>query len=136
MSQLCSLAKLQILNVSKNNLVSIPIELCTSLKNIVELILDDNQLTSLPNEFGQLKKLKALSLKNNCLSGSDTPQSIPSSVFADTPVIDLNLSGNKITSAELNEFNGFDQFLERRKKVKNKDLAGFDQLNGAAICGL
>lgn len=134
--QLCSLAKLQILNVSKNNLVSIPIELCTSLKNIVELILDDNQLTSLPNEFGQLKKLKALSLKNNCLSGSDTPQSIPSSVFADTPVIDLNLSGNKITSAELNEFNGFDQFLERRKKVKNKDLAGFDQLNGAAICGL
>mmetsp|Transcript_17883 Transcript_17883/g.27803 ORF Transcript_17883/g.27803 Transcript_17883/m.27803 type:complete len:290 (-) Transcript_17883:475-1344(-) len=134
--QLCSLVKLQILNLSGNSLVSIPVELCTSLKGLAELILDDNQLTSLPDECGKLKKLKVLSLRNNCLSGSDTPQSIPASIFSNTPVIDLNLSGNKITSTELNEFEGFDKFLERRKKVKNKDLAGFDQLDGADICGL
>ena len=124
------------MNLSNNSLVSIPVELCTNLISLAELILDDNQLTSLPDECGKLKKLKVLSLSNNCLSGSGAPQSIPASVFADTPVIDLNLSGNKITSSELNEFEGFDKFLERRKKVKNKDLAGFDQLDGADICGL
>ena len=134
---LSSLVNLQVLNLSQNNLVDLPAEIYSNLTNLVELTLDDNQIISLPDELGQLKKLKVLSLKRNLISGTVTPQALPTSLFTETSVIDLNLQGNnQITSTQLNEFDGFDKFLERRKEVKNKDLSGFDQLSGKFTCGL
>ena len=54
----------------------------------------------------------------------------------DTLLIDLNLHGNnKLTSTELNEFEGFDVFLMRRKKVKDKNLHGGALVN-MSVCGL
>jgi hypothetical protein len=91
--------------------------------------------------LGQLSKLKAFSLKNNFIQVKSTnfstsnPQPIPASVFENTLLIDLNLHGNKLTSTQLNEFEGFDAFLERRKKVKNKNLYG-GALTDMSICGL
>ena len=108
---------------------------------LVELNLDNNVIVSLPNEIGQLKKLKALSLKNNYIRVKSTnfsesnPQPLPASLFADTLLIDLNLHGNPLTSTQLNEFEGFDTFLERRKKVKTKNLYG-GALVDMSVCGL
>ena len=108
---------------------------------LVELNLDNNVIVSLPNEIGQLKKLKALSLKNNYIQVKSTnfsetnPQPLPASLFSDTLLIDLNLHGNKLTSTQLNEFEGFDTFLERRKKVKTKNLYG-GALVDMSVCGL
>lgn len=108
---------------------------------MTELNLDNNVIVSLPNEIGQLKKLKSLSLKNNYIQVKSTnfseanPQPIPASLFENTPLIDLNLHGNKLTSTELNEFEGFNVFLERRKKVKTKNLYGGAMVD-MSVCGL
>ena len=125
-SIISALSNLQVLNLSDNDLVCVPGKIYSNLINLVELILDDNKIISLPSEIGNMKKLKVISLKRNLISGMVSPQAIPASLFEDTAVIDINLQSNhQITSTQLNGFDGFDRFLERRKKVKNKDLSGF-----------
>ena len=121
------------------------IVLCAYLPYVVasltELNLDNNAIVSLPTEVGHLKKLKALSLKNNYIQVKSThfsesnPQPIPASLFTDTLLIDFNLHGNKLTSTQLNEFDGFGVFMERRKKVKTKNLYG-GALVDMSVCGL
>lgn len=140
--QICDprLKKLEKLDLSFNNLAAIPPEI-SNLCALTELNLDSNVIISLPNEIGQLKKLKTLSLRNNYIQVNSTkfsesnPQPIPASLFVDTLIIDLNLHGNKLTSTQLNEFEGFDVFLERRKKVKTKNLYGGALVN-MSVCGL
>ena len=101
-----------------------------------ELRLDDNQIDFLPPNMGKLTKLKSLSLRNNQFTVTSTvfternPQPIPQSLFADTSLIDLNLHGNKMTNTELNQFEGFQAFLDRRQKVKSKTLVNL------SLCGL
>jgi Leucine-rich repeat (LRR) protein len=103
--------------------------------------LDSNVIVSLREELGRLTKLKTLSLKNNYIQVKSTnfsasnPQPIPASVFENTLLIDLNLHGNKLSSTQLNEFEGFEAFLERRKKVKSKNLYG-GALVDMSVCGL
>ena len=106
---------------------------------LTELNLDNNTIVSLPNEAGQLTRLKVLSLRNNHIQMiKNNPQPLPASIFVDTLLIDLNLHGNnKLSSTELNEFDGFDVFLERRKKVKTKNLYGGAMMDGdMGLCGL
>lgn len=152
---------LEKLDLSNNNLACVPPEMCNLSKSfwlcisfppftlnifpirtfcgcagaLTELNLDNNVIVSLPNEMGRLKKLKALSLKNNYLTKSN-PQPIPAAIFTETVLIDLNLHGNdKITSTDINEFEGFGVFLERRKKKKDKSLHGGAMLD-MSVCGL
>eukprot|EP00970_Alexandrium_tamarense_P002833 scaffold397_cov317-Alexandrium_tamarense.AAC.2 len=132
---------LEKLDLSFNNLAAVPIEIC-NLSALTDLNLDNNVIVSLPKEVGLLKKLKTLSLRNNYIqvkstnfSDSSNPQPIPASVFEDTLLIDLNLHGNKLSSTQLNEFEGFNAFLERRKKVKTKNLYG-GAMTDMGVCGL
>lgn len=53
----------KILDLSYQNLTEVPARALNP--EIETLILDNNQLTSLPQWIGQLKKLKILSLRNN-----------------------------------------------------------------------
>lgn len=140
--QICnpSLVKLEKLDLSFNLLATIPSEI-GCLAALVDLNLDSNSIVSLPEEVGKLKKLKALSLRNNQIRVDSTvfseknPQPIPSTLFTDTPLIDLNLDGNKMTNTQLNEFDGFHAFLERRTKIKNKNVYG-GALTDLNVCGL
>lgn len=117
------------------------IHCCFRIVALTELNLDNNVIVSLREELGQLTKLKTLSLKNNYIQVKSTnfsasnPQPIPASVFENTLLIDLNLHGNKLSSTQLNEFEGFEAFLERRKKVKSKNLYG-GALVDMSVCGL
>mmetsp|Transcript_23517 Transcript_23517/g.50964 ORF Transcript_23517/g.50964 Transcript_23517/m.50964 type:complete len:278 (-) Transcript_23517:51-884(-) len=132
---------LEKLDLSCNNLAVIPPEICNLAATLTELILDKNAIVSLPIEVGQLIKLKVLSLKNNYIEVKSTkfsesnPQPIPAALFENTPLIDLNLHGNRLTSTQINEFEGFGAFLERRKKVKTKNLYG-GALVDMSLCGL
>lgn len=136
---------LEKLDMSCNNLAYIPIEI-GNLTALTELLLDNNVITSLPNEMGKLTKLKTLSLKNNYIHllggdnktnfSSNNPQPLPSSIFVNTLLIDLNLHGNKLTSTQLNEFDGFETFLERRRVVKTKGLIGGAMDGDSTLCGL
>ena len=84
----------------------------------------------------KLLKLKALSLRHNKITVKSTmftssnPQPIPKGLFVNTLVVDLNLEGNAMTNTQLNEFEGFHEFLDRRQKVKNKTLQNL------SVCGL
>jgi len=141
--QICSakLIKLVKLDLSYNNLASVPTEI-SNLTSLTELNLDSNSIVSLPTEVGSLSKLKALSLQNNCITvhsstvySEKNPQPIPASVFRDTLIVDLNLKGNSMTSTQLNEFDGYHDFLERRKKIKSKGIDG-GALTDLDVCGL
>jgi len=108
---------------------------------LTELNLDQNLITSLPKQIGNLKKLKSLSLQHNKIVGQSTaystqnPQPLPAELFTQTPIIDLNLTGNKMNNTQLNEFTGFDTFLERRQKLKSKNIYG-GALTDLGVCGL
>lgn len=134
------LVKLEKLDLSSNQLAAIPMEI-SNLVALTELNLDNNVIVSLPNDIGKLKKLKVLSLRGNRISAHSTnwseknPQPLPRSLFADTPIIDLNLHGNPMTSTELNTMEGVDAFLERRQKVKTSTLLG-GGLTSLDVCGL
>jgi hypothetical protein len=78
--------------------------------------------------------LIVLSLRSNTHNTLFAP-AIPASVFQDTLLIDLNLHGNPMSNTELNEFEGFDAFLDRRKKKKTTALTGGAMVN-MSICGL
>lgn len=138
--QICASISLEKLDLSFNNIAAIPPEIC-KLVSLTELNLDNNVIVSLPKEIGQLKKLKALSLKNNHIQVTSThftesnPQPIPATLFTNTAIVDLNLGGNPLTSTQINEFDGFSVFLERRKKVKDKNIHGGALLN-TSVCGL
>lgn len=130
-----SLKRLESLDLSGNQLATV--EDVWVLPNLVELRLDNNLISSLPEAVGTMKKLKVLSLENNHISVTSTvfnertnPQPLPKSLFEDTPLIDLNLHGNRMTNTQLNEFEGFQTFLDRRQKVKSKTLMNL------SVCGL
>jgi Leucine-rich repeat (LRR) protein len=136
--QLCSaaLTKLEKVDLSSNELAEIPPEIA-NLVNLHDLNLDHNAIASLPDEIGKLKKLKALSLRHNRLrvtstvfNGTTNRQPIPRTLFVDTLLIDLNLHGNAMTNTQMNQFDGFQEFLDRRQKVKSKTLTNLD------VCGL
>jgi len=129
------------LDLSNNNLAFVPPDI-GNLALLTELILDDNVIVSLPHEIGQLKTLKSLSLRNNHFQvdsvqfSEKNPQPIPAGLFVDTLLIDLNLHGNdRLTSTDINQFEGFDVFLDRRKIVKDKNVYGGAMVD-MSVCGL
>jgi Leucine-rich repeat (LRR) protein len=137
-----NLTKLEKLDLSNNRLEVVPDEI-KNLIRLEELRLDRNNIAFLPSSMGNLVNLKALSLSYNKLTGPSSnswserhPQPIPPALLTDTALIDLTLTGNALTSTQLNQsFEGFDAFLERRAKVKTKDLYGGAMAN-YSVCGL
>ena len=133
------LNKLEKLDLSSNQLASIPTDVVNLVK-LIELNLDNNVIVSLPTEIGSLQNLKQLSLRNNHITVTSTnfdknPQPLPPTLFTDTPLIDLNLHGNPMASTQLNSFVGYDKFLERRQQVKTNALLG-GALTNLDVCGL
>jgi Leucine-rich repeat (LRR) protein len=130
-----TLIKLKKLDLSSNQLATVPEEIA-NIKTLEELRLDSNMIVLLPEAIGRLTKLKVLSLRDNQLEVAGTndttnPQPLPKSLFTDTLLIDLNLHGNRrLTNTQLNQFEGYQDFLERRQKVKSKTMTNFD------VCGL
>ena len=130
-----SLVRLEKLDLSHNHLATVPEEI-SNLAKLQELLLDGNTIVSLPDSIGQLKQLKVLSLRQNQITVTSTtftdknPQPLPAVIFTKTALIDLNLHGNRLSNTQLNSFDGFQQFLDRRQKVKSKTLTNLD------VCGL
>ena len=136
-----TLTKLESLDLSRNQINIIPEDFCKNLVSLTSLNLDHNLISSLPKEIGLLTKLKSLSIENNKIVVLRTnfdqtyPQPLPSELFKDTSLIDLSLKGNRMTNGQLNEFDGFESFMERRRKIKNKNIHGGALLD-TTVCGL
>lgn len=110
------LCQLQILKASNNRIRSIP----SSIGNchpLVEVDFSSNLLVELPEMFGNLQKLKALHLSNNGL------KSLPSTLFKMCSQLStLDLHGTEITMDVLRQFEGWEDFDERRRSKHQKQI--------------
>lgn len=125
-SELMGLSNLKELNLSNNDLELL--EGIGVLVTLTHLYLDHNRLREIPIEIENLSQLKFLSLKFNLLSKNAVTRegpSLPSGLFTSTSLNRLELEGNtSIKKSEVLAFDGIDDFLERRKKVKDKHVQG------------
>lgn len=119
-----SLVNLYELDLSSNRLVStVGIGMLIRLQ---ELKLDDNLLEELDDNIGNLSQLKYLSIKRNKLAPKTkdgSRQSMPSTLFTNTILDHLELSGNdKLSKNIVLKFDGIDDFLVRRQANRMKNF--------------
>ncbi|GMF50130.1 unnamed protein product [Phytophthora fragariaefolia] len=132
------LTQLQELDLGDNCLEALPSNL-GELQELQELNVDGNKLTELPAALARCGKLKVLSARRNTLVGKSAGakvQSIAAELLGEGSAVQvMNLEGNPMTKEDLQEMNGFDAFLTRRTKLKNKEIHG--GLNSdLSLCGL
>jgi Leucine-rich repeat (LRR) protein len=99
-----------------------------ALVQLTDLNLDDNNICELSEDMAALVKLRRISLQNNRIvknAFSRDGQSIPVEFLVQTAVDTINLTGNKgLRKAEVMNFDGIEAFMERRKKIKDKQFQG------------
>lgn len=143
-------ATLMRIDISSNHLQEFPEEAFQNLVNLVELkmnknrlecldgiaclqaletlSLDDNKLSRLPQELGNLRRLRTLTVRRNLISKTDPlqsdEQSIHPAAWVLTNLIAVDLEGNPLSLADVSAMDGVDVFLTRRKKAKDKSFAG------------
>ena len=83
---------LKILSLKNNRIRSIPSRDIAKLHKLVGLLLDDNQLTSLPDTIGTLKNLVTLDVYNNQLT------SLPESIGNLKTLENVSIRNNKLES--------------------------------------
>ncbi|KAJ8641104.1 hypothetical protein MRB53_017798 [Persea americana] len=103
------------LDLSNNNLESIPESLTARLLNVVILDVHSNQLKSLPNSIGCLSKLKVLNVSNNMIPA------IPKTIENCRALEELNANFNKIT--KLPDTIGFELTRMQKLSVNSNKLA-------------
>ncbi|KAG7386935.1 hypothetical protein PHYBOEH_008445 [Phytophthora boehmeriae] len=133
-----ALSQLQELDLSDNALQTLPSNL-GELQELQELTVDGNALTELPAALARCGKLKVLSARRNTLVGRSAGgvvQPIAEQILGERSGVQvMNLEGNPMSKEDLQEMDGFDAFLTRRTKLKNKEIHG--GLNSdLSLCGL
>ncbi|KAJ4979894.1 hypothetical protein NE237_010674 [Protea cynaroides] len=115
-SEIELLTQLQILSASNNRLSSVPSSI-GNCRSLIEIDLSSNLLVELPETFGNLHYLKVLNLSNNGL------KSLPSTLFKMcTQLSSLDLHNTEITMDLLRQFEGWEDFDERRRLKHQKQL--------------
>lgn len=109
------LGNITTLDLSNNNLESIPESIIARLLNVVVLDVRSNQLKSLPNSIGCLSKLKVLNVSGNML------QELPATIEECRVLEELNANFNQLT--RLPDTLGFELHGLRRLSVNSNKLA-------------
>jgi hypothetical protein len=128
-AQLFGLSQLKTLDLSNNQITTIPPDFCTSLRALDELDLSNNQIAEVPEALGLMAALTFLQLNNNRLT------TIPNSVIdlAKRHESVISLQGNPLSdeqvqalatlaaSIEKGETQGYGGFLRVSFDVPNED---------------
>ncbi|XVE58987.1 hypothetical protein DITRI_Ditri05aG0007900 [Diplodiscus trichospermus] len=120
------LTQLEVLKANNNRITAVLASIgeCNSL---IEVELSANLLSELPDTFGNLHNLKALYLSNNGL------KCLPSTLFKEClQLATLDLHNTEITMDVLRQFEGWQDFDERRHSKHQKQL-DFRVVNSAAF---
>ncbi|KAI3405477.2 hypothetical protein KGF56_001724 [Candida oxycetoniae] len=109
------LQMLNVLDLSKAKITSIPPAFIENISNVEKVVLDNNHLVILPNEIGNLSKLTHLSIYSNNLQSipvtignlfnlqhldlhSNNIQSLPSEIWNLQSLTILNIASNNLTA--------------------------------------
>ncbi|XP_078446922.1 LRR/ubiquitin-like domain protein [Wolffia australiana] len=110
------LTQIQVLKAGSNRIVSIPSSIGNCL-SLIEIDLSSNLLDRLPDSLGSLANLKSLSLRNNGI------RSLPATLLKMCCQLStLDLHGTHITNDTLRQFEGWEDFDERRRLKHQKQL--------------
>ena len=93
-----------------------------------------NDITFVPSAIGNLQSLRRLALDYNRV----TMDGIPETLFQDTALERITLTGNPITQAEFARLPGVETFMKRRLRAKNREVV-FSDVGGLerfSLCGL
>ncbi|TYJ41717.1 hypothetical protein E1A91_A03G040400v1 [Gossypium mustelinum] len=110
------LTRLEVLKANNNRITTVPacIGECSSL---IEVDLSANLLSELPDTLGNLHNLKTLHLSNNGL------KSLPCTLFKHClQLATLDLHNTETTMDVLRQFEGWEEFDERRRSKHQKQL--------------
>ncbi|XP_027334079.1 LRR repeats and ubiquitin-like domain-containing protein At2g30105 isoform X1 [Abrus precatorius] len=110
------LTQLEVLRANNNRMSTIS-EFIGNCHSLVEVDFSSNFLSELPETFSSLSNLKALYLSNNGM------KSLPSKLFKTCLQLStLDLHNTQITIDLLRQFEGWDNFDERRRSKHQKQL--------------
>jgi len=113
---LVGLKQLNLVDLSANSITSLPAGI--DKLEATELILNQNQISSIHEDTAKCPRLKTLRLEENCLS----LQSIPTSLLRDSGVSLLCLEGNlfDMKALQVDGLEGWSEYMERYTAVKRK----------------
>ncbi|KAL5771539.1 hypothetical protein ACOSP7_015693 [Xanthoceras sorbifolium] len=114
-----NLATICKLDLSNNNLHTIPESLIARLLNVVVLDVHSNQLKSLPNSIGCLSKLKLLNVSGNLI------ESLPKTIQNCRSLEELNANFNKLN--KLPDSIGFELINLKKLSINSNKLAFLPQ---------
>lgn len=110
----CGLPKLDIIDLSRNKITSIPSEV--KGLNVIELNVNQNQISSIAVELAECPKLKTLRIEENCLPIT----AIHSKILKESNICNMYVDGNMFQSKQFVDLDGYDEYMERYTAVKKK----------------
>jgi len=116
---LCQLTNVDVLDLSSNKIKSIPdreeIERLTAL----ELIMNQNQLNSLPSRLAACRRLKVLRVEENCLP-LDAFKTDEQRLLTNSNISLLAVNGNLFDVKDFRQLSGYEKYMERFTETKKK----------------
>jgi len=108
------LKHLNSINLAKNKITKVP----DGVEGIeaTEIILNENQISSLSASIAKCPRLKTLRLEENCLA----LDAVPSQLFTESSVSLLSVEGNLFDAKSLDSVPGYEKYMERYTAVKRK----------------
>ncbi|KAJ8309184.1 hypothetical protein KUTeg_014058 [Tegillarca granosa] len=112
--QLIKLRQLDAVDLSKNKITIIPddIQDCQA----IELNLNQNQLSNLPESLSMCPRLKVLRLEENCLEIS----AFSPKIMKESKIALFAFEGNVFDTKAFNHLEGYDEYMERYTATKKK----------------
>lgn len=105
---------LDVLDLSRNKITKVPPEVKGLA--VIELNLNQNQLSEVAAEVAECPRLKTLRLEENCLQ----IQAISPRILKDSLVANLCLDGNLFSSKQLIQLEGYETYMERYTNCRKK----------------
>jgi Leucine-rich repeat (LRR) protein len=112
--ELCDIKLLDHVDLFHNQIQSITDKIAHI--DCIELNLNDNRINYISTEIAKCPRLKVLRLENNILELNK----IPRTLLVDSKVALLTLDGNLFTQKQLQNYDGYDAYMERYTATKRK----------------
>lgn len=110
----CNLKHLDVLDLSKNEITKVPAEVAAF--NLVELNLNQNQISEISPSIATCPRLKTLRIEENCLQIN----AFPVQILTESKICNLSADGNLFELKQLAEIPGYEAYMERFTAVKKK----------------